>query len=61
VTAARSTHLVLTGALLLTTLAAPLPADAQGAGKLVLPELAAELVRQRDIDAVLGTMHPDVI
>jgi putative ABC transport system substrate-binding protein len=46
VTAARLTRFVLTAALLLTALAAPLPANAQGAGKLVrigrLSPLSAE-------------------
>ncbi|HUP37121.1 MAG TPA: ABC transporter substrate-binding protein [Candidatus Limnocylindria bacterium] len=45
-TAGRPTRFVLTAALLLTALAAPLPADAQGAGKLVrigrLSPLSAE-------------------
>jgi len=108
VTAARPTRLVLTAALLLTALGAPLPADAQGAGKAVrigrlsplsaetdspnleafrkglrelgwvegktftiegrfadgrserLPELAAELVRQR-VDVILTGSNPGAL
>jgi len=108
VTAARLTRSITAAALLLTALAAPLPADAQGAGKLVrigrlsplsaetdspnleafrkglrelgwvegktftiegrfadgrserLPELAAELVRQR-VDVILTGSNPGAL